>query len=787
MTNYTFPVAYADRPKDAHWRNDTVTWDEILGWIANPARRKECGNYILATLERTEKVHAGATEPCTDIHRDNRSVSRRSPVLALDIDAPDDGFDVVVEVTLSDHTYAMHTTHSSTPAEPRYRLLVPTDRDMAPDEYVAATEAMAARLGKEQFDSGSFQAARFMYKPACKKPEWYESWVNEGEPVSVDELLAEYDRDLSDLPMPKPGKNKRDPFAIAGPIGAFNRVYENLDELIEAYDLPYEKIADDRYSLRGTSSEAGFGPVSGAAGLFYSHHAGDPAYGVTCSAFDLVRLHWFGTEDESAKDGTPINKLPSYEAMLDQATRDPKVVEEMFGQQIQNDFASVEDEDAEDHSDPEDVTWRSQFRLTRQGKFMDVVQNWDLILANDPVFGMLYFNMLTMSPEVSGDRLPWRRVTPLDRVFNSLDHAELRMYIERTYHFRPSKEQVQDFVSVAAGKIRVSPVKDYLDSLEWDGVERVETCLPGAADSRYNRLVARKVLAAAVARVYEPGLKWDHTLVLHGSQGVGKTTWIERMAHVGVPERRSYQYTLGRIDSKDTLLAMHTSWIVVADEGHSLRKADNDALKEFITRTADIFRMPYERDTVLHPRQCVIWSTTNDDTFLRRQEGNRRFLMVRCLERFDIDAMTPAYVDQLWAEAVHMYKNGERLYLTDEESRLAELERDPFLEEDANAGLIHEYLETLVPMDWWSKSPDGRVQWLNDRAQGFEAEGDCRIERTCTRQLWREALNQTIAPRQSDLLGLAASIKSLGWVSTGTHRIPGYGPQTVYVRKEDML
>jgi len=779
LPDLTYPVAFADKPNDAHWTNNTVTWDDILDWVAKPAKCKECGNYIFATLERTEKVHAGADEACVDVHRDNRSVSRRSAILALDIDKPDDAFDIVVETLLADHTYVMHTTHSSTPSEPRYRLLVQTDRDMAPDEYVEATTAMAARLGKDQFDSGSFQAARFMFKPATRKTEWYESWVNYGDPVSVDSLLADYDRDLSEVPMPKPSRNKRDPFELEDPIGAFNRAYEDLDELIAEYKLPYTKVADDRYSLEGSVSEAGFGPVAGAAGLFYSHHAGDPAYGKTCSAFDLVRLHWFGEMDEAVKPGTPVNKLPSHTEMLAVASRDGRVVSQIF-EAITSDFELAEDEE------PDDPTWLSQLRLTRQGRFQDVIANWDLIRDNDRVFGLLYFNLLTMSPEISGN-LPWRKVTPLNRTFDGIDHAELRDYIERTYNFRPSKEQVDHLVATRAGKNRVSPVKDYLESLEWDGVPRVETCLPGAADNRYNRLVARKVLAAAVARVYEPGLKWDHTLVLQGGEGLGKSTWIERMSTVGQPERRPYHYTLGPLHAKDTLLAAHMSWIVFSDEGHSLRKADNDVLKEFLTRTHDVFRMPYDRDTVVHPRQFVIWSATNDETFLRRQEGNRRFLMVRCLERFDIDSMTPEVVDQLWAEATKIYKDGERLYLTDDEALLAELERNPFLEEDSNAGVIEDFLATKVPMDWWTKAPALRIQWMEDRDNGFESEGDVSVDRTCTRQLWHEALRQRVPPRRADLLEISASLKALGWVSSGSHHFPGYGTQTVFVRKEDIL
>jgi putative DNA primase/helicase len=778
----TYPVAYADRPNDAHWKNDTVTWEDILGWVASPAKRKECGNYILATLERTEKVHAGADGPCTDVHRDNRSVGRRSAVLALDIDAPETGFDVVVEMVLADHTYVMHTTHSSTPSEPRYRLLVQTDRDMAPDEYVEATQALALRLGKDQFDTGSFQAARFMFKPACKKPEWYDSWINEGVPVRVDDLLAEYDRDLSELPMPKVGKNKRDPYSIDGPVGAFNRVFEDLDVLIATYHLPYEKVSDDRYTLEGSSAEAGMGPVSGAAGLYYSHHANDPAYAVTCSAFDLVRLHLFGEEDESAKPGTPINKLPSNESMLDLAMRDPRVVNEVLSSRAEDDFSPVTDEDDEAHNEG----WKGLLRLTNRGAFIDDRPNWDIVLKHEPTFSLLYFNELTKSPEVSAD-LPWRKVTPLSRTFDGTDHVKMRAYIEREIRFRVPKEYIYDLVVEKAVDNRVSPVRDYLESLVWDGKERVETCLPGVSDSRYNRLVARKILAAAVARVYEPGLKWDHTLVLHGPEGVGKSTWIEKLANVGLPERRTYHYTLGAINSKDTLLAMHMSWIVVSDEGHSLRKADNDALKEFLTRTHDVFRMPYDRDTVVHPRQCVIWSTTNDDTFLRRQEGNRRFLMVRCLERFDIEAMTQDVVDQLWAEAVAMYKAGEQLWLTDDESLLAELERDPFLEEDTNAGVLENFLAMQVPLDWWDRSPEARQEWKEGRAHGFEQEGDIVVDRTCSRQLWHEALGQRVPPRRADLLEITASLKALGWVSSGHAHFPGYGTQTIFVRKDDML
>jgi predicted P-loop ATPase len=795
MNDAVYPVAYADRPNEYHWKQDSITWEALTAMVTGtPARRKECGNYILATLDRTEKVHAGADGPCTDIHRDNRSVSRRSAVLALDIDNPDDGFDVTVEMVLAGHAYLLHTTFSSTPAEPRYRLLVQVDRDMAPDEYVAAAQAMAVRLGEEQFDSGSFQAARYMFKPGAKKREWYESWVGEGEPVAVDTLLAEWDRDLSEMPMPTPSRTKRDPFNIGGPIGAFNRVYVDLDDLIEAYALPYERVSDDRYSLTGSKAEAGMGPVSGAPGLFYSHHANDPAYGVTCSAFDLVRLHWFSELDESAKPGTPVNRLPSHEQMMETATKDKRVIEEIFSSQtddIKNDFDAITPDDADDGDDT-GPSWRSRLTLTARGKFIDNIHNTDLIRRNDPVFATLRHNLMTEAVEVAGDWLPWRAVTGATRLFTDSDHIALRWYLERTYAYEPKVDKTRDMVLAHASENPIVPVLAYLESLVWDGKPRIATCLPGAEHNDYNAMVARKILTSAVARMYRPGMKWDHTMVLHGGEGLGKSLWIDRMATVGPPgeDRQTYSASLGPINSKDTLLTAHRSWIMTADEGHSLRKADNDALKEFLTRTHDVFRMPYTRDTKAYPRRFVVWSTTNDDTFLQRQEGNRRFLVVRCLEKFDIDAMTPDYVDQVWAEAVVLFKAGERMYLHEEEAMVAKEEREPFLEEDAHAGTISEFLETLVPEDWYERSADSRMQWLEDRSQGFEPEGTMAIDRTCTQQIWYEVLRQgrtrAKAPR-TELLEIGKSLRALGWVPSGTQRFPGHGPQVIFVNGQDLL
>lgn len=747
-------MATAPHHDSKHWRQTTVTWGELKAWMDDPATTKACGNYLLGELD-------GPTR--------SRATIRSRSAITLDADAgANEHLPEMWELVLP-YAAVIHTTFSSTPEAPRFRVIVPCSRPVTPDEYAALARMLMDRIGADQFDPGSAQPERYMFRPAASRPEWFRSWVMDGEPLPVDELLREWKPDLSSLPTPRPHPNKRNPFELAGVPGAFNRAY-TFAEVIEAYDLPYDPAGGDRWQLRGAQSIAGMGPIAGTTGLVYSHHVTDPAYGQACSAFDLVRLHRFAELDDGVPASTPVNRRPSHEAMLELAGRDVRVLKELVG----TDFA---DETADAIADTD---WRLGLQLNaRTGIMRDTIANWDLVRENDPVFGSLVFNELTLAVETTAD-LPWRPLGRGGPTFSATDRAALCHHLEREYRLRPARSLVDELVNVTAQQRYVNPLRDYLDGLEWDGVPRVETSLPGVRPTDYTRLVARKVLTAAVARVFEPGIKWDHTLVLFGSEGLGKSWWIDRVA-------RGYSATLGRIGDKDTLLTMQRSWIMVSDEGHSLRKADADVQKEFLTRTEDVFRMPYDREAQVHPRHCVIWGTTNDEVFLRRQEGNRRFLIVRCEERVDFDALTDEYIDQLWAEAVHLYRSGERLYLEELESVLAAEEREAFVEEDALSGVVQEYLDTLVPEDWEEMSPDARSLWLQNRADGLVAPGTHRIRRTCSAQVWVEALGRRFGEhKRTDLLEINTVLKGLpGWKALpGRSRVAGYGPQLVFERTD---
>lgn len=773
MTDITpdtqFDILTAANRDSLHWTPGKVTWGELAEWMESPADTKTCGNYILGTMAETTTEHKRRGQPavpCTGMHRTKLAMRTRGAV-TLDVDYPEPGFLADAAVALG-HAAIIHTTFSSSPEHPRYRVIVPLDRPVAPDEYHAAAGALMQALGEKQFDAGSTQAERYMFKPSEQEPGFFRFLVLPGAPASADTLLADFQTDLSELPAPKPSRNKRDPFAIEGTIGAFNRAYADLDKVIAEYQLPYEPSGGtDRYHLVGASAAAGMGEVT--PGLYFSHHSNDPAYGQTCSAFDLVRLHQFGYLDEEAAPGTPVNRLPSSKAMLETASTDLNVVRELVG-------AAFDDELDESAGAAGSTNWRMELKLEPStGKPKDEIHNWDLIADNDPAFQVVYYNELSMAIEISAD-LPWRS-RDKGAEFRAGDRSQLALHVERQYHIRPGRSYLDDLVNDRAMPRRRNPVREYLDGLKWDGTPRVETCIPVEQVTPYTRLVTRKAMVAAVARMLDPGCKWDHMLILHGSEGLGKSHLVDRLS-------RGYSANLGRIGDKDTLIVMQRSWIMTADEGTSLKKSDWDAQKEFITRRDDIFRMPYERESAVHPRHCVIWGTTNDEVFLRRQEGNRRFHILRCA-KVDFDTLTDEYVDQVWAEAKALYLAGERLWMDETEEEMARRERDGFTEEDAAAGMVEAYLDTLVPEDWDTMTPESRQLWLLNAEDGLGPKGSVRQTRVCSLQLWVEALGRRRGDhKRGDLIELADIMRTMpGWRSVpGTRRLPGYGPQKVFER-----
>jgi hypothetical protein len=236
----------------------------------------------------------------------------------------------------------------------------------------------------------------------------------------------------------------------------------------------------------------------------------------------------------------------------------------------------------------------------------------------------------------------------------------LRSMIEKNYRFDPGSLATHDAAALECLANSRDPVLDYLDGLTWDRVPRLATWLStylGAADTAFNRAVSRLSLVAAVRRAREPGCKFDTIIVLEGPEGRGKSTAIEVLAG----EAHFSDQTLLGLSDKQHQEALAGVWLFeIADlAGHS--KAEVERMKAFCTRKHDRARPAWGRKSVWQPRRCVFFGTTNSETYLKSQTGNRRFWPVRC-GRIDLEGLRRDR-DQLWAEANSAEACGERLVL----------------------------------------------------------------------------------------------------------------------------
>lgn len=242
-------------------------------------------------------------------------------------------------------------------------------------------------------------------------------------------------------------------------------------------------------------------------------------------------------------------------------------------------------------------------------------------------------------------------ITLDDRILQDCDLIKIRFEIDTLLHWLPNKEMFSELVEDEARKNAFHPVMDYLATLTWDGVPRLDTWLTrygGAEDSPYTRAVGALPLIAAVRRVREPGADFQEVLTLVSSkQGTFKSTAVKTLC----PNPDWFTDDLPfNVEAQQVIERLHGHWIVEAAEIRGLSKAQDNHIKAFCSRQVDIARMAYGKLAKRAPRQCVFIATSNDEKMLRDPTGNRRWWPVIVIG-FDIAALE-ADRDQLWAEAV---------------------------------------------------------------------------------------------------------------------------------------
>jgi predicted P-loop ATPase len=309
-------------------------------------------------------------------------------------------------------------------------------------------------------------------------------------------------------------------------------------------------------------------------------------------------------------------------------------------------------------------------------------------------------------------------------------------------------------VGAVARELRIHPVRDWLEGLRWDGTPRIETWTSaylGADPTAFNHTIGALWLISAVARIYRPGVKADHMLILEGAQGARKSTAIKVLAG-----EEWFTDELPELGSKDAALHMQGVWIVEIAELDAIGRAEVSRIKAFLTRTTDRFRPPYGRYTVEVPRQCVFAGTVNPDTYLRDETGNRRFWPLRC-GTIDIAALARDR-DQLWAEAVHRFRAGA-IWWIDDPALLAEAreEQDRRYQSDAWDDLIEHWLTHEI-----RAVSDGFPDYGNSRTESVprpEPLTDVSVGEILEEAIGLEPARWT----RGDQMRVSAYLKANGW------------------------
>lgn len=791
-----FDIATGRNRKETNWKNKEMLWSELVEKLRTTHRTAETiAEYATSKKPRQDEIKdigGFVTGYLTGGRRKAANVLHKQ-VIALDMDNATPGFWLAFTSTYP-NAAIVYSTHKHKPDEQRLRLLLMLDRPVRPDEYEAIARRIAGRLGIELFDPTTFQAERLMYWPSTSKDGEYVFKYQDGQFLCADNVLATYHdwKDSSAWPvssrvdklLQRSMAKQGDPLEKPQVVGAFCRTY-SIHEAIEKY-LP------DVYDLCDIENRFTYKEGSTAAGLIiyddkfaYSHHGTDPTSGKLCNAFDLVRIHKFGLKDEDAREGTPGNKLPSYTAMIDFARNDETVKQLIFTEKFaeaHNDFVDIAKQARDEAAN---MDWTKKLEVDRWCKPLSTIDNIYQALKNEAALqGVIYYDDFAASIRVAKS-LPWRKLTEQTKDFTDSDEDCLSAYLEK--HYKIPYTQVKKAISKILTEHTQHPIKDYLNAQQWDGRERLETLFIdylGAENSSYIKAVTRKTFIAAVARVFEPGVKFDTVPTLIGKQGTGKSTIIAKMA------KQWFSDCLGDIQKKEGMESIRGVWIMELAEMASLKKAEQEAIKRFITCREDMYRPPYGRRNIRFPRQCIFIGTTNKWDFLSDPTGNRRFLPISTLitvpTKNIFTDLTDFEINQLWAEAVAYYMAGESIDLSAELKEIAENIRLQHTVQDERTGMIEKYLDTPIPANWSEMSIYDRRSFL---AGNEVLTPDVTVLRNavCMAEIWCEVLGSPqkdlTSQNTKDLHNVLRNME--GWEPTKSVRSYGiYGKQRGYERSK---
>ena len=404
---------------------------------------------------------------------------------------------------------------------------------------------------------------------------------------------------------------------------------------------------------------------------------------------------------------------------------------------------------------------RGSLDSTDNGAVKNSIRNCLTVFQNDPKLeGAIRYNILTERIDIVRP-LWWSKPTT---TLNDTDLNYLMLYLEDQYTLT-SEKKIQKAISIVADCNKYHPIRDYLNGLEWDGTERIRCALPhflGAEESEFTYECLRLFMLGAISRVFKPGSKFETMLCLVGGQGAGKSTFFRLLAI----KDEWFSDDLKRIDDDNVYRKMQGHWIIEMSEMIATANAKSiEEIKSFLSRQKEVYKIPYETHPADRLRQCVFGGTSNAMDFLPLdRSGNRRFLPVQvCPEQAEVhilenEAASRAYLQQVWAEAMTIYRaGGWKLTFSPEMVRYLKEHQKDFMPEDTKAGMIQAFLDSYT--------------------------GDT----VCSKQLYKEALNHAFdEPKQWEIREINEIMNQCvtGWTYFSNPRsFAGYGRQKGWERE----
>jgi len=409
----------------------------------------------------------------------------------------------------------------------------------------------------------------------------------------------------------------------------------------------------------------------------------------------------------------------------------------------------------------EDVA--AELAVTDKGLVRQSIQNAVTVLLKDPLLaGRIRRNELTDKTEIIGD-VGWKR---RGSAITDTDVNQIQLYLEKTYGLTREK-QIRAAIDIVSSESSFHPIRDYLNSLKWDGRERIRHLLPrylGAEESPYVYEMTKLMMLGAINRVFHPGCKFEIMLCLVGGQGAGKSTLLRFLAI------RDEWFTddLRRLDDENVYRKIQGHWFIEMAEMLATNSAKSiELIKSFLSRTKETYKIPYETHPEDRPRQCIFLGSSNNVNFLPYDTtGNRRFapipISAEKAERHPLDDEKECrdYIIHCWAEAMEIYRSGDYSLTFPKEldDDVRKMQAD-YMPDDSTFGVIQNYLDT------------------------FNGEYVCAI------QIYEEAFKLTYDPQKRSVLQPINNVMNQGmpgWDSKAvTHKFKEYGAQRAWHRKKD--